>query len=362
VEVNKINVLITGVGAGGVGYQILTALRSSAIEYNIVTADTSVDSKGLKSGNNFYLLPAASSPLYIDAVEKICRKHKIQALFYGSEPELKKVSDNRELFEKMGVFLPLNPKSLIDQCLDKNLTAELLKENGFDVPKWVSVKSEEDLAAIDFFPVVLKPSIGGGGSANLMLAQNKNELISFGRYLLQNYSEFIIQEYIGDADSEYTVGILCDMNGNLINSIAMKRIISYSFGNKIKALNRTVRKELGETLVISSGISQGWIGKYPHVTKKCEEIALKLGCTGAINIQCRYFQDKIYVFEINPRFSGTTSMRALAGYNEPDVLIRKHLLNESIEPSFAYREGLMLRGLEASFIDTSEVEQALEIK
>lgn len=361
-EINKINVLITGVGASGIGYQILTALKNGdGNYYNIITADTSVESKGLKMGDDFYLLPPASSSLYIEALTKICWKHKIQALFYGSEPELKKLSDNRKIFEDMGVFLPLNPKDLIDKCLDKNLTGSLLKENDFNTPKWVSISSEEDLEKIDFFPAVLKPSVGGGGSVNLMIAQDKSELINFTRYLLQNYSEFIIQEYVGDADSEYTVGVLCDMDGNLINSIALKRIITQSFGNKIKVKNKTGRKELGEMLVISSGISQGWIGKFPHITQKCEEIAVKLGCTGAINIQCRYFQDKVYVFEINPRFSGTTSIRALAGYNEPDILIRKHLLNENIESSFPYREGCILRSLEASFIDTSEVMQALEI-
>ena len=360
-EVKNINVLVTGVGASGIGYQILTALRIAEGKYNIVTADTSINSKGLRLGDDCYVVPVASSPSYIEAVEKICQKHKIDALFYGSEVELKQLSDNRQRFEEIGVFLPLNPKDLIDKCLNKNLTADLLRDNGFDVPRSVRVTSEVDLAAIDFFPVVLKPSIGGGGSANLMIAQNRNELISFARYLLQNYDEFIIQEYVGDGESEYTVGVLCDMNGELINSIAMKRIISSGFGNKIKVVNRTARKELGDTLVISSGISQGWIGRFPEVTGRCEEIAVKLGTTGAINIQCRYFGGKLYVFEINPRFSGTTSMRALAGYNEPDVLMRQHLLGEMITKGFEYREGLMLRGLEASFIDLAEVNQAQEL-
>ena len=55
--------------------------------------------------------------------------------------------------------------------------------------------------------------------------------------------------------------------------------------------------------------------------------------------------------EINPRFSGTTSLRAMVGFNEPDVLIRKHVLGETIEPSFDYREGVIMRGLEETFIE-----------
>ena len=58
------------------------------------------------------------------------------------------------------------------------------------------------------------------------------------------------------------------------------------------------------------------------------------------------FFGKVKVFEINPRFSGTTSIRAIVGYNEPDILLRRHLLNDrSIEPDFEYSEALILRNL-----------------
>jgi carbamoyl-phosphate synthase large subunit len=33
---------------------------------------------------------------------------------------------------------------------------------------------------------------------------------------------------------------------------------------------------------------------------------------------------------VHPRFSGTTSIRASAGFNEPDVLIRNFLFGETI--------------------------------
>jgi carbamoyl-phosphate synthase large subunit len=55
-------------------------------------------------------------------------------------------------------------------------------------------------------------------------------------------------------------------------------------------------------------------------------------------------------FEINPRFSGTTSLRALAGYNEPDVLVRRDVLGEKIEPYFSYQDVLILRGLKENVI------------
>jgi len=55
-----------------------------------------------------------------------------------------------------------------------------------------------------------------------------------------------------------------------------------------------------------------------------------------VNVQCRLVDGEVVVFEINPRFSGTTSLRAMVGYNEPDVLFRHHVLGEPIEPHFPY--------------------------
>jgi carbamoyl-phosphate synthase large subunit len=51
------------------------------------------------------------------------------------------------------------------------------------------------------------------------------------------------------------------------------------------------------------------------------------------------------IFEINPRFSGTSSIRAMLGFNEPDLLIRKHLLGETLPERPTYRYGTVLRGL-----------------
>ena len=118
--------------------------------------------------------------------------------------------------------------------------------------------------------------------------------------------------------------------------------------------NRTGNERLGPVLAISSGISQGEIGRFPEVTARCEQLALALGCRGAINIQCRLVGDRVYVFEINPRFSGTTSLRAMVGYNEPDVLIRKHVLGEAITPGFAYESGYIMRGVSERFIATTD--------
>ena len=168
--------------------------------------------------------------------------------------------------------------------------------------------------------------------------------------MLRIYSEFLVQEYVGTPEAEYTVGVLCDMEGKLINSIAVKKNILSALSNRLKIRSRIN----GELLALSNGITQGEIGRYPEVTSQCEQIALALGCRSAINIQLRFVEGKVVVFEINPRYSGTSSFRAMVGYNEPDIMIRKYLLNEPVETHFAYKQGVILRGLDEVFIERTE--------
>jgi len=42
-------------------------------------------------------------------------------------------------------------------------------------------------------------------------------------------------------------------------------------------------------------------------------------------------------------------LRALAGFNEPDLLIRYHVLGEEIERRFDYAHGTVVRGLSEAF-------------
>lgn len=343
----KIRVMITGVGGGGNGEQLIKALRLSEKQYHLIGADITPYSKGLTQVDEQLILPPASDPDYIGTLIASCKKMRVDALFTGSEPELKKVSAFQGDIRAAGIFLPMNPEAVIRTCTDKSQTMNFLRENGFAYPATTTVKETADLARIDYFPAVLKPSIGGGGSANTFIAQDKQELELFGTWMLKLYPEFIVQQYVGNADCEYTVGVLSDMEGCLINSIAVKKNILSALSNRLKVRSRYS----DELLVISSGISQGQIGRFPEVTAPCETIAARLGSKSAINIQLRFVDGKCYVFEINPRYSGTSSFRAMVGYNEPDIMIRKHLLGENIEPHFAYKEGHILRGLDEVFME-----------
>lgn len=350
---DKVRVMVTGVGGGGHGAQILKALRMSTLPCEIVGTDISVRSNGFAHVDHAYTVPSASDPLYIERILELCKRHATQVLFHGSEPELRVMSAHRGLIRAHGILLPINDASVIDACMDKNKTMQFLSANDFCFPRSVVIDSMAEVDAIDFFPVVLKPFVGSGGSANVFIAQNRTELRLLSEYMLNLHDQFMIQEYVGTPEHEYTVGVLHSLDGALLGSIALKRSLDSALSRRHQVPNTTDQQQWGPKLVISSGVSQGEIGTFPEVTEFCEDVATKLGSAGPLNIQCRLVGDKVYIFEINPRYSGTTSLRAMAGFNEPEMMIRRHLLNEDIHRVATIRGGYLARGLGEEWVDPS---------
>lgn len=342
---NNTSVLVTGIGGSGIGSQILKALKMSSLGLNIIGTDTTDISTGVKEVQHFYKIPFANDSNFINAVLTICKTQNIKIIFPGSEPELTVFSKNRQIFIEAGIIMPINTEEVIEICLDKFKTNHFLSQNGFSFPKTFRITAISDIPGIDFYPVIIKPNTGGSGSNGVMIAQNKEELSVFVSFLLNISADLVVQEYVGDADSEYTVGVISSLEGKLINSIAVHRIIETGLGNKMKIRNNTGRKELGKNLVVSSGISQGMVGKFLEITKQCEEIAKKINSKGPLNIQCRLVKGKVFVFEINPRYSGTTPLRAMVGFNEPEIMIRKYVLGENIEANFTFPEKVIMRTL-----------------
>lgn len=349
------NVVIAGVGSAGTGREIMKAFQMVKERYKIIATDMSSKSLGIHDTQNRYVIPSAESNEYINALLKICKKENAAVLVPGSDKELEKISENREKFECEGIIVLVNPKDVIQKCLDKFELTNFLHKKGIKCPKHTLYNNEKDIDEIDFFPIIIKPK-SGGGSKNVFFAQDKEEAKFFCKYLIKYGLEPIIQEHVGNYQEEYTVGILYADNGRLLSSIAMKRILTGGLSTRQSVVN----PETNEKYVISSGISQGIVEDFVEVRKTGEKIAKIIGADGPINIQCRKTENGIIPFEINPRFSGTTGGRALLGYNEPDILCRYRLWKE-IPEKIEHKFGYVLRDLSEKFIGFNEIKEIPKI-
>jgi carbamoyl-phosphate synthase large subunit len=226
--------------------------------------------------------------------------------------------------------IPLaNDAAVIATCLDKGATAAAVARAGLRAPRTAACRTVgEALSAAGGagipYPVVLKPT-RGGGSADVFVAQDEEELRFHATRLLRGGGPAVVQEYVGDASREFTVGVMHAPDGALLGSVALRRELSSLLSVRSRVPNRTGRAELGGELVISSGFSQGEVDDFAEVRAQAERLAQALGSRGPLNVQGRLAGEDLVVFEVNPRFSGTEAMRAMAGWNGPEALVDWHL-------------------------------------
>jgi carbamoyl-phosphate synthase large subunit len=341
----KIKVLVTGAGgAGTLGREIIKSFSMIPNEYDIIA--TNIDSTDLAINDNvkkIKILPA-NHPKYIDTLLKICKKENIQAIAPGSEPETLIISKNSNLFSESNIVSLTNKYDLVNLCTDKLLFSKFLTSKNITTPKTFSFNDISEKSSFNY-PLIIKPRIGSG-SRNVFLAQNFEELSFFIKYLIKQKLDPIIQEYISGTDNEYTIGLLYCDGGKLNTSIAMRRNLHSGLSTR-----STIELENNDSLIISSGISQGLFDDFSLIRKKAEKIVAILDSDGPINIQCRIKDDELFVFEVNPRFSGTTSARSLVGCNEPDILTQFRI-NGQIPKKFQYKHGFVLKDFVEKFIPT----------
>ncbi len=352
----NIGVLVTGVGNITTGEQVYRALLHGRRRYRITVANVDQRRMIVADGAAKLLLPPADDPQYLEALAAAAHHADAQFILPGSDAELLRIATGRDDLARLTTAIPLvNSAAVVRTCSDKQATARAIHECGSAVPTTLDCPSvEAALRAVADgrlqFPVVIKPKHSKGGSENVYIAQDELELSFFAQYALHSEPALVLQEYVGNADHEYSVSVIHYPDGTLGGSFATRRYLTSRLSIHLRTPNRTNRSELGPSLVISTAHSQGEIDDFGEVRAAAERVATHIGSTGPLNIQGRLMGSEFYVFEINPRFSGSTALRAQAGHNGPEALIDWHL---GVEPELgkqAARRGTFVRGL-ADYLD-----------
>lgn len=248
-----------------------------------------------------------------------------------------------EELKKNGITLLANHPDVIHDFSDKAKAFEILKEKGFPIPKTTRVRSSTDIEYVSL-PCIIKPATGSGGSVMVFFATDAEEALIYADYIKRLGSDPIAQEYIDENRGEFTIGVLSWPDGSIAGSIALKRSLDAK-------LSVAMRSRGG---VISSGYSQGYIGDFADIRKQAEAIALAIGSRGPINVQGRINREGVLVpFEINPRFSASSYLRAMAGFNEVHLFLQR-IAHNAKDAHFHLREGWYLRSLTENYVSPKE--------
>jgi len=342
-ETDKIiRVMVAGIGGASLGTEIRKCL-SLAGGYAIYGCDVSKTAYGLYE-KEFVETRLVSKNDYIADVLSACREFNVQFLIPGGEQPMTLLGGASRSFEENGIRLLSNTPDVIALYSDKARTFNRLSEYGISIPKTVVVHSPQDVMIVGL-PCIVKPATGSGGSAGVFFAINVDEAMIYAQFIERTGSQAVAQQYVDDTEGEFTIGVLSLPNGSLAGSIALRRTLEA----KLSVAYR------GRGGVISSGYSQGHIGEYPDLCRQAERIAEAIGSRGPINVQGRVRGGVLLPFEINPRFSASSYLRAQAGFNEVHLLIQYHLTG-IYPPRPIVRQGWYLRSLTEQYVADRELQ------
>jgi carbamoyl-phosphate synthase large subunit len=337
-------VMVAGIGGASLGTEILKCLRAAG-RYQVYGCDISGYAYGHyeKDITETFVV---SRKRYVESVLERCVATGIRVLIPGGDEPAVLLGLAAADFLNAGVQVAANSPEVVATCSNKKHFFERMQTLGLPAPWTVAVQDRHELETLKDIPCpcIIKPSTGTGGSRFVFLALNRPEVEMYVEHLLNNDHTALVQEYIGLDEGEFTVGTLSFPNGRLVGSVAMRRL----FNAKLSVLLNT------QAGLISSGYSQGLIDEFAEVRAQAEKIAKTLGSVGPMNIQGRVRKGILIPFEINPRFSASTYLRAMAGFNEIDMYLQ-NVLYGSVPLVAPVRPGYYLRSLTELYVGKEEI-------
>jgi carbamoyl-phosphate synthase large subunit len=324
-----INVLITG-AAGNQAHFIWKALVQSELNLRIIGCNHDHDGVGLYQFDVGYVVPAAKDPAYVSKIIEICKREGVHIIMVGNMAEMRVLAQHKDFIkEESGAFVVTSPFEVLQAMEDKWKLTKYLQRRGFDFPRSVLPNDQTELERfLDNvqFPYVVKDRFGAG-SQGIAIVRNKKQL----DYFVETIPNPVIQEYLYPDDEEYTVGVFLCSSGKPAASIVVRRQLMHGMTWKAQVL------------------PQSEIGDY------CERVLEHSGCIGPCNVQLRLTDRGPIVFEVNPRFSTTTSARPHYGYNDAEMSIRHFVLHEEIRRP-VIRGGRFFRVIEDVFVEEKDFE------
>lgn len=300
-------VLITGAG-GAAAPWLVRNFRAKGVQ--VFMADMDAYAAGLYLADKGFVVPPGLSKDFVPVVRDICRHEGIDVLIPLVDEELIPLAD-ADLGDTR-VLLPRLP--FVSLCLDKYELMQQMRAQGLDVPATrLASEGPGDLR----YPLIMKPRTGRG-SRGLHRVQTKAELDGILADPSCNPGEYLLQEQAQGV--EFTVSVVAWRDG-AVQAVVPKEIICKRGITKL-AVTRSNKA----------------------IEEACAEIQHVLNADGPFNVQLilEAGTERVMVFEINPRFSTTTTLTAEAGVDEMYGLFLQALQGPQGFEFGPWREGVVL--------------------
>ncbi|MCM1232535.1 MAG: ATP-grasp domain-containing protein [Ruminococcus flavefaciens] len=305
--------------SGDIGNGILKILKRT--ECVLFGCDVYPVAVGMDLVSKFWQCKYAVDINYVEEILKFCKDNNIKYLIPTNEREIEVIGKSREKFSQAGIKLMIQSQNVLEICLDKFRTMQFLEELGIRVPKtYLSVNDIPKKILKKEYERYICKGRKSNGSRDIQIFESREDILAVGEDQLENN---VIQEYI--EGNEYTVGIF--KMASYANVICFRRQVKDGYSHIVELISNDQMEALAR------------------------KIADELHVEGYINIQLREKEGKYYVFEINPRISGTVGFRDKLGFT--DVLWWLDLIDGKLiwtDYSCQYKEVIGIRELCEKFL------------
>lgn len=268
---------------------LIHAFRDQADVSCVVTTEIDALAPGSYFADRCYHVPRSASPGYLEAIEEIVRKERIDLLVPLADLDLVRFARERGRFTARGVTVWAAADETIELAMDKWQSYHLFR--ALDIPTPDTRLFSEALASATGlrFPLYLKPRHAGMKSSPrylFSLLQDGADLEYFARKLRGQEQDYLVQESLLDG-REINVDFF-------VQDCQLKRLVTLY---RLKAGN-------------GGGIIRGeTIPCDPRLRSVVERLCARLDFRGAANIQAFALPDgRLLVTEINPRFSNSSAL------------------------------------------------------
>lgn len=317
-EKNIIGVCSVG---SGVGQSVVDSCQTFREKVKLVGLGNNPLAYGAFDCDDYAIIPSYYDSHYIDMLKERVEYYKIDILIPGHDDEAMLLAKHIDAFSINGTTILVSPYDLIYKCRNKATYIDSFYELAGYFVKTYKPNEIKD----KHFPLIAKPE-QGFASKDIFIITNHSELNSIKEnknYIFQeiatpktteeSYTRFMEQLKNGKnlQVSEISLQLIFDKNSNLADYCATYNSLQNGVPVEIQPYSSVILKNF---------IDQA------SLTFK------RLKAFGPVNIQGRMTDSGFKVFEINPRFTGITGLRAKLGFNEVEYCIFKLILEQCCKP------------------------------
>jgi nucleoside-diphosphate-sugar epimerase/carbamoylphosphate synthase large subunit len=303
-----LSVGVSSVGTG-VGQGIVKSLRLSGLPVRITGFGNNPYAYAAADCDDAALLSPISDPGYVDALLENCRARAIDLIIPSWDDELPPLALEADRFRDAGIRLVIADQRLIRACRDKrHLTDDFADTADLFARSFTPEEPRDALRrGLLHLPLIGKPWAGmaSRGVAIIATTEDLNLLgeadviqeIAFPHRGHPDHDAYRAAIKRGEnmQVAEASIQLVADREGNVLGCLATENTL-------VDGVPRTVRALEDDRM---------W-----DAVDRLVPALRTLGLRGPVNIQGRLTDQRLQIFEINPRFTGLSGVRALMGFNE----------------------------------------------